>query len=121
MSTNHEDYTIEELLGPVNHGLTMGNKMNAANFAFTLLCDKLGIDRDDLEYRPGWSHKKHVYQFVNTMYRVLEPGEYRRMKPGHDMMYRCIMCGRFVFDEEGKSSSIPDHGCKEDLEMRVNV
>lgn len=55
MSINHEDYSLEELLVPVYHGLTTGSNMNAANYAFQLLCDKLGTDPDDFpDFNPKW-------------------------------------------------------------------
>lgn len=59
MSIDHEDYTLEELLVPVYHGLTSGANMNAANFAFQLLCDKLGKDIDDFpEFNDKWAQRR---------------------------------------------------------------
>jgi hypothetical protein len=58
MSFNHEDYSLEELLVPVYHALTTGADMTAANFAFQLLCDKLGKDPDDFpEFNPKWAQR----------------------------------------------------------------
>lgn len=40
------------LFATVDNALTMGSDMTAANHAFTMICDELGIDRDALAYVP---------------------------------------------------------------------
>lgn len=58
MSINHEDYSLEELLVPIYNSLTTGTYMTSGNFAFQLLCGKLGVEPDDFpDFNPKWTQR----------------------------------------------------------------
>ena len=43
------------LLAAVDNALRNGSYMTGANVAFNRLCDRLGVDRDGLVFRPDWA------------------------------------------------------------------
>lgn len=43
------------ILAAVDNALRNGSYMTGANLAFEMLCDRLGVDRDRLVFRPGWA------------------------------------------------------------------
>lgn len=45
---------LAPLLAAIDNALRNGSYMTGANLAFALLCDRLGVDRDRLEFRPDW-------------------------------------------------------------------
>lgn len=56
---SEEEYSLEVLLSAIYHSLTTGANMNGGNYAFALLCDKLGVDEDDLIflYNTKWVNR----------------------------------------------------------------
>lgn len=66
---------LESLLASVDNALTTGSRMNNANLAFLLLCDRLGVDRDALVFDPTWSTRR------------LPPD------PGGPIGFTCPICG----------------------------
>jgi hypothetical protein len=57
----NEEFPLDTLMAAVYHSLTTGNNMTGGNYAFLLLCEKLGIDSDDLPtiYTPDWIHHRN--------------------------------------------------------------
>lgn len=56
-STGRADRT-RVLLAAVDNALRNGSYMTGANYAFTELCDDLGVDRDELSpFDPRWIQK----------------------------------------------------------------
>lgn len=45
---------LQVLLAAVDNCLRMGSHMNGGNYAMELLCDRLGVSRDQLVFDPGW-------------------------------------------------------------------
>ncbi|MFI2663359.1 hypothetical protein [Micromonospora carbonacea] len=43
------------MLAAVDNALRNGSHMTGGNLAFELLCDRLGVDRDRLVFRPDWA------------------------------------------------------------------
>lgn len=66
---------LTTLLASVDNALTTGSDMNNANLAFLLLCERLGVDRDELVHDRGWST------------RHLPPD------PGGPVGFTCPICG----------------------------
>jgi hypothetical protein len=43
------------MLAAVDNALRNGSHITGANLAFDMLCDRLGVDRDGLVFRPEWA------------------------------------------------------------------
>lgn len=118
MATEAEDFEIPDLLAPIHHALTTADAsltegnlpLSGGNFAFLLLCEKLGVDPDDLVFDPQWASKPNAYKRV-TYSMALQPGEYKLLKGG-GVRYRCISCAKFVDDANTLSKIIPEHVCE---------
>jgi hypothetical protein len=47
------DQDVVDLLASIDNALRNGSNMNNANLAFDLLCERLGVDRDQLLFTPA--------------------------------------------------------------------
>lgn len=46
---------LRPILAAIDNALRNGSHMTGANYAFALLCDRLGVEPDALEFRPDWA------------------------------------------------------------------
>ncbi|PZG12947.1 hypothetical protein C1I95_24705 [Micromonospora craterilacus] len=53
-----EPVDLAPLLASIDNALRNGSYMTGANLAFGRLCDRLGVDRDGLEFRPDWAQRQ---------------------------------------------------------------
>ncbi|MEU3452269.1 hypothetical protein ABZ671_01300 [Micromonospora sp. NPDC006766] len=49
------DGDLPLILAAVDNALRNGSHMTGGNLAFDMLCDRLGVDRDQLVFRPDWA------------------------------------------------------------------